>query len=98
MPDGLGSLLLFAGVIFLMTALLWRQRKTGGFQEKLIQLTRTSISLVATFTIFYAMLHEIPVSEGLLALYGVIITLYFKGEKVIRGETAPPDETKQEDE
>jgi Mn2+/Fe2+ NRAMP family transporter len=104
MPDGLGILILFVVVVMLMVVVFWRHKKVAGAegsQELLVQLTRTAIALLSTISVFYAMLKEIPISEGLLALYGVIITLYFKGEKILQPPTAsekeiPGEGTEQE--
>jgi hypothetical protein len=85
-PDGLGVLAIFVGVVILMVFVFWGHKQVAGRQELLVQITRTAIALVATFSVFYAMLHAIAISEGLLALYGVIITLYFKGDKILRDD------------
>ena len=95
MPDGVGVLILFVGVVLLMVFVVRGHKQIEGRQELLVQATRTAIALIATLSIFYAMLHDIVVTEGVLALYGVIITMYFKGDKVLRdesssGEKSPP--------
>jgi cellobiose-specific phosphotransferase system component IIC len=93
MPDGLGSIIMFVCLVGLMAwAMRTHIRSNGlaGAQEQLVQLTRTSIALVSTFTVSYALINGIVVSEGFLALYGVIIALYFKGELAIRPPAAEP--------
>jgi hypothetical protein len=103
MPEGLGTIILFVGVVTMMVTIYLLRREKGGSQELLVQLTRTSIALVATFCIFYSMVHERAIPDGLLALYGVIIALYFKSDTVLRDpdKEAPtskeaPDEPSKE--
>lgn len=97
MPEGLGSIIMFLCLVGLMGWAMKTHIKSNGLvgaQEQLVQLTRTSIALVSTFTVSYALINGIVVTEGFLALYGVIIALYFKGELAISAPSRHDDHQK----